>query len=91
MARFFFNRRGGNPDAADHSRWIMALAREALDLGDADGVSVSEIACSHPECGDAETVILVMRAGRKTEAVKVAKAMRLVSEEEVRAALSVLA
>lgn len=91
MARFFFNRRGGDPEAADQAARITAITREALGLGEADGVSVSEIACSHPECGDAETVILVMRAGRKTEAVKVAKAMRLASDDEVRAALATLA
>ena len=88
MARFFFNRRGQDPDTADASRRLTALVRGILSLTDDDGVTVSEIACSHPECGDAETIVLVMRLGRPTEAVKIAKAMRLVSEEELREALA---
>lgn len=88
MARFFFNRRGQDPETADASRRLTALVRDILSLTDDDGVTVSEIACSHPQCGDAETIVLVMRLGRPTEAVKIAKAMRLVSEEELREALA---
>jgi hypothetical protein len=88
MARFFFNRRGQDPETADASRRLTALVRGILSLTDDDGVTVSEIACSHPQCGDAETIVLVMRLGRPTEAVKIAKAMRLVSEEELREALA---
>jgi hypothetical protein len=88
MARFFFNRRGGDPDTADASRRLSLLVREVLALGEDDGVTVSEIACSHPECGDAETVVLIMRLGRRTEAVKVLKAMRLVTEDDLRRALA---
>ncbi|MDP2803827.1 MAG: hypothetical protein Q8O26_18300 [Phreatobacter sp.] len=88
MARFFFNRRAPDPETADASRRLTTLVREILHLTEDDGVTVSEIACSHPECGDAETVILIMRVGRRTEAVKVLKAMRLVTEEELRQALA---
>jgi hypothetical protein len=88
MARFFFNRRGSDPETADASRRLSALVRSHLALSEDDGVTVSEIACSHPECGDAETVILIMRLGRRTEAVKVLKAMRLVTEEDLRQALA---
>ena len=88
MARFFFNRRGQDPETADASRRLTNLVRDILALSEDDGVTVSEIACSHPECGDAETVVLVMRVGRRTEAVKVLKAMRLVTEDELRKALA---
>ncbi|AVO43603.1 hypothetical protein [Phreatobacter cathodiphilus] len=88
MARFFFNRRGQDPETADASRRLTTLVRDILSLSEDDGVTVSEIACSHPECGDAETVVLVMRVGRRTEAVKVLKAMRLVTEDELRKALA---
>ncbi|MGQ3354927.1 MAG: hypothetical protein ACT6XY_13670 [Phreatobacter sp.] len=88
MARFFFNRRGQDPETADASRRLTGLVRDILQLSEDDGVTVSEIACSHPECGDAETVVLVMRLGRRTEAVKVLKAMRLVTEDELRKALA---
>ena len=88
MARFFFNRRGPDPETADASRRLTEAVRSLLSLGEDDGVTVSEIACSHPECGDAETVVLVMRLGRKTEAVKVLKAMRLVTDDDLRQALA---
>lgn len=87
MARFFFNRRGADPETADASRRLTQAVREILSLTEDDGVTVSEIACSHPECGDAETVVLVMRLGRRTEAFKVLKAMRLVTDEDLRHAL----
>lgn len=88
MARFFFNRRGSDPEAADASRRLALCVRAMLGLTEDDGVTVSEIACSHPECGDAETVVLVMRLGRRTEAFKVLKAMRRVTEEDLRQALA---
>lgn len=88
MARFFFNRRGQDPETVDASRRLSALVRDLLDLTEDDGVTVSEIACSHPECGDAETVVLVMRLGRPTEAVKVLKAMRLVTGDDLRQAFA---
>lgn len=88
MARFFFLRRGQDPETADASRRLSALVRAQLALTEDDGVTVSEIACSHPECGDAETVVLVMRLGRPTEAVKIQKAMRLVTEDDLRRAFA---
>lgn len=91
MARFFFNRRKPDPDTADASRSIADRARALLALTEADGVTVSEIACSHPECGDAETVILIMRAGRRTQAAKILKAMRLVTDEDLAQALAAIA
>lgn len=88
MARFFFNRRGQDPQTADASRRLSAMVRAQLALTEDDGVTVSEIACSHPECGDAETVVLIMRLGRPTEAVKILKAMRLVTEDDLRQAFA---
>ena len=43
MARFFFNRRGPDPETADASRRLTALVRDILSLTDDDGVTVSEI------------------------------------------------
>ncbi|WP_439572995.1 hypothetical protein [Phreatobacter sp.] len=88
MARFFFNRRGQDPETADASRRLSSAVRALLALTEDDGVTVSEIACSHPECGDAETVVLIMRLGRPTEAVKVLKAMRLVTDDDLRQAFA---
>lgn len=81
MARFLFRGRKTDPEAADASRRIMAWARAILALDDAATVTVSEIACGDPACGGAETVVLVMRPGRRTEAAKVKMPMAAVSEQ----------
>lgn len=73
--------------SADKRAHVAALVRATLGLGEHDAVTVSEIACGDPGCGGAETVVLVMRAGRRTEAVKAKKALALVSDEEIVAAL----
>ena len=65
---------------------LAALVREHRRLGDDDAVTVSEIACGDPACGGAETVVLVMRPGRRTEATKLKKAMALVEPADVEAA-----
>jgi hypothetical protein len=56
----------------------LAGVREKFKLGEEDGVSISQIACTHPECGEAETVILLMRAGQKTQALKILKPLNQV-------------
>lgn len=79
-----FRRNPEDPARADASRRVGGLVREILGLGENDAVTVSEIACGDPACGGAETVVLVMRVGRKTEAVKLMMPMARVSEEDVR-------
>ncbi|CAO4166869.1 hypothetical protein [Methylorubrum populi] len=49
-----------------------ALIRPALGLTDADALSVNEIACADPGCPDVETVVLVMRSGEPTRALRIA-------------------
>lgn len=83
-----FRRQTDDPARADASRRVAALVRAALGLGEDDHVTVSEIACGDPACGGAETVVLIMRAGRKTEAQKFFKPMAEVSEEDVSEMLS---
>lgn len=80
-----FRRSVDDPARADASRRVAAMVRQALGLGEDDHVTVSEIACGDPACGGAETVVLLMRAGRKTEAVKFMKPMATVTDEDVRA------
>ncbi|GLK56788.1 hypothetical protein JOD31_002823 [Methylopila capsulata] len=84
----FFRSRAEDPARADASRRVAAYAREALGLGEDDAVTVSEIACGDPACGGAETVILIMRAGAKTEAVKLMMPMAQATAEDVAAALA---
>jgi hypothetical protein len=78
-----FRRTPDDPARADASRRVAGLVRDMLGLGDDDHVTVSEIACGDPACGGAETVVLLMRAGRKTEAVKFLKPMAQVVEADV--------
>lgn len=79
-----FRRNREDPERADASRRLSALVRDILALGEDDAVTVSEIACGDPACGGAETVVLVMRVGRKTEAVKLMMPMASVAEEDLR-------
>ncbi|MFC3694785.1 hypothetical protein [Chenggangzhangella methanolivorans] len=81
---FLFRRNPEDPARADASRRVAALVREIVGLDEDDAVTVSEIACGDPACGGAETVVLLMRAGRKTEAVKLMMPMAQVAEEHVR-------
>ena len=43
----------------------------ALGLSEADALAVNEIACADPGCPDLETIVLVMRVGEPTRAVKI--------------------
>ena len=79
-----FRSRADAPARQDASRRVAALVRAALELGEDDAVTVSEISCGDPACGGAETVALVMRVGRRTEAVKFLKPMTEVTEADVR-------
>jgi hypothetical protein len=90
MARFFFTRRGGiEGEGRDAARRIAELTRVHLSLPEAATVSVTELACGDPGCvGGAETVILVMRPGRRTEAAKILKALSQVEASDLPAALS---
>lgn len=88
MALFFRARE--DPARADASARVTAYARSALGLSEDDAVTVSEIACGDPECGGAETVILIMRAGRKTVAAKLRMPMAVATEADVATALAAL-
>jgi hypothetical protein len=72
-------RREGEPDP-DQAR-IKAAALAYLPEG--SSVTVNEIFCPDPGCPDLETVILVMRAGEKTWACKIAKPMEAVTEQDL--------
>ncbi|MBD8908511.1 hypothetical protein [Methylorubrum zatmanii] len=56
------------------------LIRPALGLGEGDALSVNEIACPDPGCPDVETVVLVMRAGEPTRALRIAGPLDAVDE-----------
>ena len=76
---------------AETSRRIAAAVREILALAEEDAVTVSQIDCGDPACeGGAETFILVMRKGERTRAAKISKAMALVKDDDVAAAVGAL-
>jgi hypothetical protein len=90
MGLFSLGRRRDSA-SGEASRHVSLLVRESLALAAEDAVTVSEIACGDPACpGGAETVILVMRKGRRTEAAKIRKALVLVVQDDVLEALAFL-
>ena len=77
-----------DPGRGEDSRRIAARGRAHLRLAEDEAGTVSEIAGGDPECGGGETIVLVMRAGRRTEATKIRKSMALVEPDDVVAAFS---
>lgn len=66
---------------------VRGWAWEALALGSDDALTVSQIECDDGLCPGAETVLLIMRKGQRTQAVKIPKFLLDVSEDEVHEAL----
>ena len=54
---------------------VIAALSARLDLQDGDLIRVAEVGCADPGCADTETIALLMRPGRPSQAVKVAKSM----------------
>ncbi len=67
---------------------VKAWTRAALGASADTALAVNEIACTDPACPGIETVILVMEPGRKTRALKIAKALDAVAEEDIRSVAS---
>lgn len=88
--RFFMKRRGGQSNR-DAARVLGDMVRQALSLDEEATVSISEISCGDPACGGAETVVLVMRPGQRTQAAKVLMPMAQVQEADLLEALKPLA
>ncbi len=70
---------------------LKARVREGLSLGEEDIVKVAEISCGVPDCPDVETVVLVLRKGRRTQALKIASPLVLVTESDIDEALALAA
>jgi hypothetical protein len=66
---------------------VKDLARAALRVSPDTAFAVNEIACTDPGCPGIETVILVMEPGQKTRALKVAKPLDAVMEQDILKAL----
>ena len=57
----------------------------ALALSADDALAVNEIACADPGCPDMETIVLVMRAGQPTRALRVRRSMDAVEADDIAA------
>ena len=66
---------------------VKEFARLALQVSADTAFAVNEIACNDPGCPGIETVILVMEPGQKTRALKIAKPLDEVIEQDILAAL----
>ncbi len=64
---------------------LKATLTEALGLGPGDALSVNEIACADPGCPDMETIVLVMRAGEPTRALRIRTTMEAVTADQIAA------
>lgn len=88
-----FGRNGARPDdeariaAKAAAERLKADIRRLLDLPEQASVAVNEIICADPACPGAETVILLMRPGQKTQALKLPMAMAEVTEAALIACL----
>src|SRR6266850_3969756 len=76
-----FIRRSRSTAAADQ---IKSLVQEMMRLGEADVVSVTEIACAAPQCAGPETIVLVMRDSKPTQALKFLKGIADLSPDDLR-------
>lgn len=69
---------------------LKARIARSLRVGENDAVTVNQIACADPGCPDAETVILLMRAGKPARAYKLSMPMTEVTETDLDIAASAL-
>ncbi|MCC0805675.1 hypothetical protein FPV16_05455 [Methylobacterium sp. W2] len=68
--------------SADAAR-LKGELRLGLGLGENDVLAVNEIACGEPGCADRETIVLVMRVGEPTRALRIARSMDAVEGEDI--------
>jgi hypothetical protein len=81
----------GGQRRRDAAYALMLQARNVLGADDDTVISVREHDCGDPDCGPARTVVLVLRPGRPTEAVKIDKPIERVTETDLSAALAATA
>ena len=75
--------RARSAEQAQLARRVKADCAVALSLNEGDAITVNEIACADPGCPDIETVVLVMRAGEPTRAIRIRMPMDAVGAAEL--------
>ncbi|MBA1158939.1 hypothetical protein [Microvirga mediterraneensis] len=83
MLQWWRERRSQAEERAALVAQMKPRVRAAFGLGETDTVAISEIACPDLGCPDLETVILIMRPGRRTQAVKIAGPLAQVSDADL--------
>ena len=68
----------------DIKRW----AAVALDIEEGVSLLVTELQCSEPGCPPIETVIALLRPGKRTEQFKIHRPIAEITQAEVTAALT---
>jgi hypothetical protein len=66
---------------------LTVQVRAILDVDDDTVVSISEHDCGEPGCSGTRTVVLLLRPGQPTEAIKIEKPIESVSHADLTAAL----
>ncbi|QND61579.1 nitrate reductase [Mesorhizobium huakuii] len=72
----------------EKTRQIKVWVRELCKLDDAVVVSITELACRDDDCPDIETVIGIMRPGKKIETIRIHRSIAEVMREDVAGAVS---
>ena len=62
---------------------LAEAVRRRLDLGDDAVVRVAEVRCGDPGCPDVETIVLLMRPGRPSEALKIPRSMAALTSSDL--------
>ncbi|WP_394886209.1 nitrate reductase [Mesorhizobium sp. AaZ16] len=71
----------------ESTRQIKAWVRELHYLDDEVVVSITELACRDDDCPDIETVIGIMRPGKKIETIPIHRAIAEILREDVAGAI----
>ncbi len=77
--------RARSAERAEIAARLKRALSTALGLGEADTLSVNELACPDPGCPDMETIVLVMRAGAPTRALRIRRPMDAVDANDIAA------
>jgi hypothetical protein len=82
-----FSKRQGSSARTNAALDLTLQVRAILDVDDEAVVSVSEHDCGDPECGGLQTVILLLRSGQPTKAVRIAKRSESITRNDLSEAL----
>lgn len=75
--------RARSAERAELAASLKATLTMALALRPEDALSVNEIACPDPDCPDMETIVLVMRHGEPTRALRIRAPMDKVTPDRI--------